>query len=614
MPEKIPQPEVRLKTVAFLIILAIAIFLRFYNLNWGNGFFFNPDERNMARAVNQMCFPPQATCSLYPDFFAYGQFPLYLAFFSGLFFNLLRTGHLTGQVTFPEAIFWLRFWSALISSATVIMVYLISTILAHRTAFGKELKSRIPLVAMLLTAFTPGLIQGAHFGTTESLLTFFFITIVYLSSRHWQIAKRTAWLKRFKKAILSLTLKSSKKHLKQNKHYLTTVFLAIIFGLAMATKLSAIYFFAPIIFTLIRLPLKNWLIFVVVFWLTFVVASPYSFLEFSKFWSISRYEMDVATGKAQVFYTRQYLETAPILFQVRRVFPYALGLPLFLFGAIGFIIFLGKAISSRLRVKTGFEETIPYGFILILAFLVYFIPNSLLFTKWVRFMTPILPFFSIFTIFIVISHFLKRTNLLENLFGFLIIISCLIPGVSFFSRVYAQADTRLQASQWIYKNLPNQSYLLSEGGNVLDIPLSTAESNPEQKQYQVINFDFYNLDEKPELLAELIDHLEKADYIIIPSRRIFANHLRLPLLFPISKRYYNNLVNGNFGFALTKTISVSTNGSSLKVPRKNSQTVLPLLGDEAAEETWSVFDHPTIRIFKKVSPHNRSYYENLLLD
>src|SRR3989339_301394 len=92
------------KTKIFLvIILLIAAILRFYNLTHDAPYFFNPDERNMANAITLFKLPNQlveipecilsqfrisdfgfriSECNLNPHFFAYGQFPLYLAYFS----------------------------------------------------------------------------------------------------------------------------------------------------------------------------------------------------------------------------------------------------------------------------------------------------------------------------------------------------------------------------------------------------------------------------------------------------------------------------------------------------------------------------------------------------
>ena len=57
-----------------LFIIITGASLRFYNLNWDQGNFFHPDERNIAAAVSRLSFFDQ----LNPKFFAYGSFPIYL--------------------------------------------------------------------------------------------------------------------------------------------------------------------------------------------------------------------------------------------------------------------------------------------------------------------------------------------------------------------------------------------------------------------------------------------------------------------------------------------------------------------------------------------------------
>ena len=87
------------------------------------------------------------------------------------------------------------------------------------------------------------------------------------------------------------------------------------------------------------------------------------------------------------------------------------------------------------------------------------------------------------------------------------------------------------------------------------------------------------MDQSLELQLELSNHLEKADYIFVPSRRIFANHSKKT--YPILNQYYEDLFSGKLGFEKVAEFSSGLN-------------------DEQAEETWTVFDHPVIRIYKKV--------------
>ena len=87
------------------------------------------------------------------------------------------------------------------------------------------------------------------------------------------------------------------------------------------------------------------------------------------------------------------------------------------------------------------------------------------------------------------------------------------------------------------------------------------------------------MDENSQLQEELKEHLAKADYIFVPSRRIFAN---LNNRYPLLNKYYTDLFSGKLGFEKVAEFSAGLN-------------------DEQAEETWSVFDHPVIRIYKRIS-------------
>jgi len=130
----------------------------------------------------------------------------------------------------------------------------------------------------------------------------------------------------------------------------------------------------------------------------------------------------------------------------------------------------------------------------------------------------------------------------------------------------------------INRRLPPGSAILSESGNVYPLPLST--------NVKVTDFDFYDLDFNESNQTRLSYLISASDYILIPSRRVFKN--QTAPLFPDSASYYQKLFNGASGFQLIKTY----------------QPLGLFLNPESAEETYSVFDQPTLRLFKKVSHEN----------
>lgn len=218
-------------------------------------------------------------------------------------------------------------------------------------------------------------------------------------------------------------------------------------------------------------------------------------------------------------------------------------------------------------------------------------------------MAPIFAFFPIFAVFFW-QKFLNKTKYspINQLLNYLITFIAIIPGL-LFSSIYFSPDIRFTASAWIYKNIPSDSQILYDTGNVVDIPISRpnyliTRFAARRANYSItpISFDFYHLDENTELLPKLLKHLENSDYIIVPSRRIFTNHLRLPRNFPLTAKYYKLLFSGQLGFAPVAKIEPFYS---------------KIFKDEQAEETFSVFDHPTVRIYKKYDNLSKSQYEIL---
>lgn len=561
--------------IALIGILLVGVVLRFYNLSWGSVYPFHPDERNMADAIFR--FSPT---NLDPHFYAYGQFPLYLAYFTTKIILSLVKKKAVNQLTFTQAILALRFWSAVFSAATIYFGYLISRRLFSES---KSAKPRVAndltaLIAPLFIAFTPGLIQAAHFGTTESILAFSLLATTYYSLKILEYPKF--------------------------KYFLLT---AICLGIALGSKISAIVFVAPLILAsffqfLKSRGLKNkFVIFVFsVICLALscflgILSSPYLVLAFKESRGTLLYEISVAQGTSPVFYTNQFLQTVPILFQFQKIFPYALGKTIFVFGVFGLVISIISIVIGRLKKKKNPDIIfLTSVFVLLGTFFTYFFSQAFLFTKWTRFMTPIFAFFPIFAaVFISQINKMSFPRRLKTLLPLLITLG-ITPGL-IFSLIYSMPDIRFVASEWIYNNIPSGNQVFFDTGNVIDIPILPPESDVLKKfpNYNLkrISFDFYHLDQSPDLFPKLIESLVNSDYIFVPSRRIFFNYQRFPNKFPKTAKYYQLLFSGQLGFKPVAEFKRFT--------------------DENAEETFTVFDHPVIRIYKKVVDYTEEEYEAL---
>jgi len=521
----------------WVIIIALLVYSRFINLSWGLPYPMHPDERNMAVAVQSLsCNISDLRQCGNPHFFAYGQFPLYISYI-GVFLMKFFDGDLGTPISFQEAVFSLRTISALVSVLTVFVMIGITNTLLKKDKKKKSLIFHIPFL-MLVFTFSPVFIQFSHFGTTESLLILFYSLIVYYS----------------------LLYIRNKIH---DSRFL--VFGSILCGLSLATKVStAIYLIIPFTAFFLRHK-KKAIVFtgLLLFFsaVLFILFSPHTIISFNEFFASMRYESGVALGQPEVFYTRQFAGTVPILFQMIHVFPYALGWPVFLLGVLGIL---------------GLSWKEKELYFLRFSFFVVFLPNAFMYAKWTRFIAPAFPLMMIFAVLFLLRLRIPRFLL------YVVSLILLIPGIAFLS-VYKNPDVRFQATDWINKNIPYGARILSETANVVDIPLGNAN-------YRPVSFNFYDLDEDEKLRKTLPVLIVGADYIIVPSRRIFKNHPGKT--YPLLNKYYKRLFSGELGFR--------------EVVKFTSYPRITILGkkivefpDEDAEETWTVFDHPVIRIYSK---------------
>ncbi len=113
--------------------------------------------------------------------------------------------------------------------------------------------------------------------------------------------------------------------------------------------------------------------------------------------------------------------------------------------------------------------------------------------------------------------------------------------------------------------------------------------------------------DSPEKREEVIAWLDEADYIMISSQRAMWNLPRMALTYPMMMRYYEGLFSGELGFDLVAQFHGNTNLGPLHVSDTSAQVSWgeaptigwPPPGELAAEEAFSVYDHPPVWIFAK---------------
>jgi len=558
------------------LIFCLSLTIRLFGLNWDQGQHLHPDERFLTMVESTIKLPN--SFSQYLDtknsplnpynykefqFFVYGTFPIFLIKYISTIINM---------VNYNQVYLVGRFFSAFFDSLNIIGIYLLMKFLI------KENKNKfIVFLPSFLYAFCVLPIQLSHFFTVDTFLTpillFTFIFLVY-------------WISKRKTAFLLIS--------------------AIFFGLALSTKISA-YLFSPIIlFFLIYhfFTTKNKIktlylsvVFLVLSLAVFRFFQPYAFVGLFKFNPIfvenMAYLKSILTDK-NVFYPPeiQWLSKTPLLHPLYNILFWGLGLPLSL-------IFFFK-------IK---KTTNPFVLFCIIFWILFlFIQQGLQFTHTMRYFLPIYPFIFVLIGLIIQDHFPKKI--------IYILISLHLIYCFLFISIYTHPHSRIQASNWIYKNIPSESKIANEYWDD-PLPLYLDSSS----FYSNETLDLYASDTE-EKWQKINSTLKNIDYLFLSSNRLWSSIPSVPEKYPLATKYYQDLFDGNLNF---KKIMEFNSYPGISLPFLNKcyyfgPTNFPYsqkknnwfeidntclypgiyLRDDVAEEAFSVYDHPKVIIFKKM--------------
>ncbi len=512
-----------------LTITSIGALLRFTNLNWDAGGRLHPDEALIVNGALAVRFFSQ----LSPGFHDYNGFSVYLLKAASLVTAFIfRNPYWSGT---PEGLTIIgRFVSALFSTLSIPLLYV----------FGKQLwKKEVGITAAILFSFTPLVIQLAHFYTTESILIFLLLTLLYAAT---------------------LYTKNPTIH--------ALVRMAVPMGLLLATKNTA-YLFLPIpIITLVlnskrtSHTIRAFMLFITLVFVAFFVASPYSFIDFSGYIEHSRYLADVVSGRLLMDWTMQFQDTNGGFWIKNLLFAFG---PLAILGPIGIV---GVLVNTKAWKKLPHTAALwSIGFLIFLAYT---------YLKFTRYAAPLLPLFAVYGATVLWD--IRKTAIGKAICS-VVIASQIIYGCMFLP-VYGTPHTSLQATDWIKENIPPKSTIFVEEWNSIvrfNRPSLIANG------YQLISVNMYTLPDSEQKNTVLHTILAQSDYIMIESPKVRNTIIRQRSRYPNSSAFYEQLESGQLKFTNVAEFS--------SYPRLGSL----LIHDEDLEETFTVFDHPTIRIYKK---------------
>ena len=578
-----------------VLILLIGAGLRLYNLRWDLGTFPHPDERStllfyapttrLPENLSDLLNPRTSPLNPFWDIqvqrsrsYTYGHFPLYLLVLTSAFLHQLTP--LAESVQLPTAIVdFLReaptglgyevVGRALVALFDTLSIYLV--FLIARRLYG----TWAGLLAAALSAFAVLHIQLAHFFAVDPISTTFALLTIYGS-------------------LLMLDRRSAG----------AAVLTGVAIGLAVSSKYSAL----PIVLVpaLAGLYIASqegdksnggWsaairllAIAAITSFVVFALTSPFVLLDFENFRrAVTEEQGNMVSGVADLPFTRQYRNTPAYLYFVQQLVAWGLWWPLGILAFGGFVWALIRAIFGKIEPGEG----------LVLAWLVpYFGINGLFLAKFLRYMSPVTPLIIILGVGLL-AWLARRLGqrgqpavgrTVAVVVGCIVLFSTIFWAVLFVNGVYGTEHSWVTTSRWIYANVPDRSCIAREHWEE-SVPRDWGwfepTMSPGQHGYYQPEMRMYDPDNE-EKYMHLRDTLRECDYLVIASNRMYRTLPRLIERYPMSTRYYEALFAGDLGYELVYEHATP--------PSLGPVTI----DDQAADESFTVYDHPKAFVFKKV--------------
>lgn len=551
--------------ILLFVVLAVAFFFRLYGNNWDQGFHLHPDERFLTMVGIDVKLPTSFSDYLNPHtssfnpvnkghaFYVYGTFPILLnKVLATLWYNdTYDTFNLQGRIL-----------SGLADFLLVLLIYKICELLEKKWKLHSSVK--------LYTAFLYGIavlpIQLSHFFAADTFLNLF------------------SWLSFYFTLKIAVDKKSGVAG--------NMIWAGLFFGLALACKISALYF-APLIgFVMIyglfhrmteKRSILGYFLFILCAYSALRLGAPYYF-ETGSFLNPqigTTFINNIRTLKSydnpQILFppANQWIN-APLYLSPLNMIVFGVGIIYFITSCIGLATELMKKRTILLIGITTWA----------LLFLIY---QSVQFAKTMRyllFLYPILALYAAFGLRFIQKQTERFKTPLKTGTLILYVVALLVWPLAFFS-IYTKDHSRVSASRWIYEHIPAGSILLSEyWDDGLPLPMEEAL----YKKYRGIEVHIFDLDTKEKW--DIMDvQLQNGDYYIMSSNRGWGSIPTVPKRYPVTSKFYAAMMKGEAGYSLVKEFTSYPSLGYLGIPID--------FPDQWSEEAFTVYDHPKVMIFKK---------------
>ena len=629
----------RIALVGLAIVLVVALGLRLYGVNWDEGYSWtpHPDERAILSKVAELSPPPLSDISVLfdaeaspwnPRWFAYGSFPLYMLKGVEILSRLLP-GMDVQDMRVPG-----RVLSALADVATVALVYLLGASIWSR---------RSGLLAAALVALAVLHIQLSHFFAVDTFLALFSTATVFFLVR---VARR-GHTKDSALAGLFLGLALATKI--SVAPMLAAFFVAhFMYALGLVqsedTRPSML---VDRVLDAIKGAAFGGLAAIAVF----LVTQPYAILDWVRFYGDVVEQSEMVRRIRDYPYTRQYVDTTPYIYQIRQMLTWGLGWPVGIVACAGTIYAAVRGLRLQwaiaylvvgfgcpmgvLLLTTSTTGILVASLIAVAAILVsipvrrpetridalllswvapYFFITGAFEVKFLRYLLPIVPVLLLLSARMLLDGWERVSGLGVRVRRVLVPIGIAVGAAATcvtvfyalaYMSVYASGHPGVRGAEWIRENVPQNSVILKEHWE---------EGLPGLHGYRILELPMYN-DDRPHKVNQISDLLARADVLTLYSNRLYGTVPRLEDRYPVSREYYRLLFGGRLGYELEahftsypSLLGVALVDDTFRRPRLPVPAGIESAGVHAAEiqlgyadESFSVYDHPKVLIFRNVS-------------
>lgn len=482
--------KISLIIIISLLVLAVSLFFRFRGLFWGEYLFLHPDERflvwvvsNLESVKNIGDYFNTHVSSLNPHnrghgFFVYGDFPIiFTRYIAEGFFDFVGWNEVTQAG---------RVLSSLFDIGSVIVVFFI----------GRKLFNNwVGLLAAAFSGMAVLQIQQSHFFTVDTFATFFttlaLYVVILISKQEFSdedhlidYADEDHLIDYPDDDGIEKNISKNKERIPHKKSLVLSILFGVLVGLASASKINTvtISLLLPIAFFIIwdsypqvpskkfELVLRDLTLGGFFALLSFRIFQPFAFegpgffgIQFNELWLNNMREVSAQSSGNVDFPPALQWARRSFFFSGKNISLWGLGLPLSIFTWLGMITMGWKIIRGEWK-----------KFLLIWIWTVgYFLWQSSLGNSVMRYQLPIYPMFGLMAAWFI-NHLL--TNKPNHGFWRIPLrvlgVSSLIISISgtfvwayMFSSIYERPITRIEASRWIYENVPGPINLIIDYGD-----------------------------------------------------------------------------------------------------------------------------------------------------